>query len=64
MCDFIYNLWFIYREFHMMVMREKTQNTTKRKIFPVWLPSHLPVYEMEDDCFSVTEDTEKKSDLP
>ena len=48
-----------------MGMGEKPRNTktnakTKEK-FPVWLPSHPPVYEMEADCFPVTEN---KPDLP
>ena len=37
------------------------RDETKEKIFPVWLPSHLPIYEMEADCFPVSEN---KPDLP
>ena len=33
------------------------------KKFPVWLPSHPPLYSMEADCFSVSKNTENKSDL-
>ena len=49
-----------------MGMREKSRNTkTKpRKKFPVWLPSHPSFYEMEADCFTVSENTENKPDLP
>ena len=49
--------------------RRKTQNTikrqneTKEKIFPVWLPSHPTVYEMEADCFPVSENTGNKPEL-
>ena len=43
---------------------QKTKNETKEQIFPVWLPSHPPVYEMEADCFPVSENTENKPDLP
>ena len=43
----------------------KTENETNEKnFFPVWLPSHPPVYEKEADYFPVSEDTENKSDLP
>ena len=51
-----------------MGMGEKPRNTkTNAKTmekFPVWLPSHPPVYEMEADCFPVSENTENKLDLP
>ena len=66
MCGFIYNSWFIYNEYYMMGMGEKPQNIRKaksRKNFPVWLPSHPPVYEMEADCFPVSENIENKLDL-
>ena len=42
----------------------KRKNETKEKIFPVSLPYHLPVYEMEADCFRVSENTGNKPDLP
>ena len=49
----------------MMGMAErnpKTKNTKPRKkIFPVWLPFHPPIYDMEADCFPVSEN---KPDLP
>ena len=66
MYNFIYKWWFIYNECFMMGMGEKPRNIQKRmrkprKKFPVWLPSHLPVYEMEADCFPVSVN---KSDLP
>ena len=67
MYDFIYNLWYIYNELCMMGMGEKSrniQNTKTKEKFPVWLPSHSPVYEMEADCFPVFENTENKPDLP
>ena len=66
MDDFIYNLWFIYNHC-VMGVGEKPRNIyrakTKEKKFPVWLPSHPPVYEMETDCFPVSENTENKPDL-
>ena len=42
----------------------KRKNETKEKIFPVRLPSYLPVYEMEADCFPASENTGNKPDLP
>ena len=51
----------------MMGMGEKPrniQNTKTKEKFPVWLPSHPPVYEMGADCFPVSENTENKPDLP
>ena len=33
------------------------------KTFTVWLLSHPPFYGMEDDCFSVSKNTENKPDL-
>ena len=51
-----------------MGMGGKPRNMYKRKPrkkFPVWLPSHPPIYEkMEADCFPVSENTENKPDLP
>ena len=71
MYGFIYNLWFIYNEFYTMGMGENPRNAKKRKTeaknkekLPVWLPSNPPVYEMEADCFPVSENTENKPDLP
>ena len=43
---------------------KKRKTETKEKIFPVWLPSHPPVDEMEADCFLVSENTENKPNLP
>ena len=68
MYDFIYNLGFIYKKCYMMMeMGEKTLKYKKmktRKKSPVCLPSHLPVYEMEANCFSEPEDTKNKLDQP
>ena len=45
--------------------KNKNENTKPRKkIFPVWLPSHPPVYDMEADCFPVSENTKNKPVLP
>ena len=42
----------------------KIQKTKQKKKFPVWLPSHPPVYEVEADYCPVSENTENKPDLP
>ena len=41
---------------------DKTKYETKEK-FPVWLPSHPLVYEMETGFFLVSENTENKPNL-
>ena len=41
--------------------RKNTKNETNEKIFHVWLPFHPPVYEIEANCFPVSEN---KPDLP
>ena len=46
------------------INKKKRKDGTKEKIFPVWLPSYFPVYEMEADCFPVSENTENKPGLP
>ena len=38
----------------------KTPKYKQGKKSPVWLPSHLPVYEMEADCFPVPENIKNK----
>ena len=46
--------------------REKNteiEKETKEK-FPVWLPSYPPFYDMDADCFPVSENAENKPDLP
>ena len=40
-----------------------TKDETKEKN-SVWSASHPPVYEVETDCFPVSENTENKPDLP
>ena len=54
-------LFTIYDLFTMNVIwwewKKKRKNETKEKVFPVWLPSHPPVYEMGADCFPVSENT-------
>ena len=42
----------------------KNEYDKQRKKFPVWLPSHPPDYEMEADCFPVSENTKNKPVLP
>ena len=71
-----YNVWF-YLKFMIYLQwmsydgngrkKPKYNKTKKRnqgKKFPVWLPSYTSVYEMEADCFPVSENTENKPDLP
>ena len=41
---------------------KKKWNKTKEK-FPLWLPSHPPVFDIEADCFLVSEGSENKPDL-
>ena len=67
MNNFIYNIWFIYKNliwWGWEKNREIYKRRYKGKKIPVWLPSHLPVYEMEADCFPVSENTENKPNLP
>ena len=67
MDGFIYHLWFIYNDCVWWEWEKNPEIYTERKQrkkFPVWLPSHLPVYEMEADCFPVSENTENKPDQP
>ena len=42
-------------------LKNTKTNTKTKEEFPVWLPSHHSVYEMEADCFPVSEN---KPDLP
>ena len=68
MYDFIYNLWFIYNESIWWGWEKKHKNEkhkTKEKDFlrlVAFLPP--PVYDMEANCFPVSENTENKPDLP
>ena len=54
-------LFTIHDLFIMTVYDDNGRKTPKyiqrkqRKKFPIWLPSHPPVYEMEADCFPVSE---------
>ena len=57
---------FIYRDDYLFTrMAEKTwkRKGNERKI-PVWLPSHPRFYDMEADCFPVSENAENNPDLP
>ena len=65
MYDFIYNLTFIYNESIWWGWEKKPKHEkyeTKEKDFPRLVA--LPVYEMEADCFPVSENTENKPDPP
>ena len=44
--------------------REKVTIKDQGKKFPVWLPSHSPVYDMVAECFPVSKNTENKPELP
>ena len=66
MYDFIYNIWFIYSGYDGNGRKTSKYTITKMKEkFPVWLPSHLPVYKIRGRLFSsVRKNTENKPDLP
>ena len=62
---FIYKIWFMYND--MMGMGEKTPkniHTRKktRKKFPIWFPSHRPVYKIGGRLFSGSKETGNKPD--
>ena len=67
MNEWFYLQYMVYlQKCYMMGMGEKPwniQKTKQRKKFPVWLPSHPPIDEVEDSCFPVSENTENKPDL-
>ena len=55
MYDFIYSLWFIYNEYIWWEWEKNPEictNENQGKKFPVWLPSHPPVYENGGRLFS------------
>ena len=56
MNDFIYKTWFIYKMLCVGDGRKKTWNEKNPRL--VALPS--PFYDMEADCFSVSENAEKQ----
>ena len=64
---FIYKIWFMYNE--VIGMGEKnpkniyTRKKT-RKNFPIWFPSHPPVYKIGGRLFSGSKETGNKPDLP
>ena len=64
---FIYKIWFMYND--MMGMGEKppkniyTRKKTRKK-FPIWFPSHPPVYKIGGRMFSGSKETGNKPDLP
>ena len=51
---------FIYKMLYVGDGRKKSET----KKFPVWLPSYPRFYDMEADCFPVSEKDENKPDLP
>ena len=63
---FIYKIWFMYNE--MMGMGEKTPKNyiykRNKEKFPVWFPSHPPVYKIGGRLFSGSKETGNKPDLP
>ena len=62
MNDFIYNIWFIYKNVIWWGW-EKNPEIYKRRS-KGWLPSHPFFYEVGADCFPVSENIENKPDLP
>ena len=54
-------IWWEWQKNPEIQINEKVK---PRKKIHVWLPSHPPVYEMEADCFPVSDNTENKPDLP
>ena len=55
MYDFIYSFLIFFQWIYMLRMGEKPRNmyyTKNKEKFPVWLPSHLPVYENGGRLFS------------
>ena len=47
------------------LLKENVKKGLKtRNKFPVWLLSYPPFYDMEADCFPVSDNIENKSDLP
>ena len=48
MYDFIYNIWFIYNGYDGNGRKkpEKYMYMKNKEKFPVWLPSHPPVYKI------------------
>ena len=58
MYDFIYIWWEWEKNPEICTIRKNKEK------FPVWLPSHPPVYKKGADCFPVYENTEKKPDQP
>ena len=66
MYNFIYNIWFIYNGYDGNGRKTPKYTITKTKEkFPVWLPSHLPIYKIGGRLFSgVRKNTENKPDLP
>ena len=67
MYGFIYKTWFYLQNIVYGRWEKKTKRKQKRikpkKKFSVWLPSHPHFYDMEADCFPVSEITENKPDL-
>ena len=67
MNDFIYNIWFIYKNVIWWGLEKnpeiyKRRNKGKNSPFS-WTP--IPaVYEVEAGCFPMSENTENKLDLP
>ena len=63
---FIYKIWFMYNE--MMGMGEKNPKNyiykRNKEKFPVWFPSHPPVYKIGGRLFSGSKETGNKPDLP
>ena len=44
--------------------KDNAKMKENKERIPVWLPYHPPFYDMEADCFPMSENTENKPDLP
>ena len=65
MYDFIYNWWLMWWEWEKNPeIYKKIQKRKQRKKFTAFLHSHHPVYEMEADCFPMSENTENEPNRP
>ena len=64
---FIYKIWFMYNEMMGMGEKKNPKNCIykrNKEKFPVWFPSHPPVYKIGGRLFSGSKETGNKPDLP
>ena len=53
----------IYNDVMGMGEKNPKEKRKRKKKIPVWLPSHPLFYDIEADCFLVSENTENKPGL-